>query len=215
MNKLNMKNLHRKAVCGKKNPDRFLDLVWTHSIIVKKICLEIVSNLNKNVCFKIDKELLKIGALVHDIGVYFCFDEDFNPDKKAPDYFYHGWQGEKFLRSQGINDNRILRFTTIHTGVGITKEDIKREKLNLPKKDFIPVSLEEEILTFADKFHTKAPAFVDFNEAKNKLEKFDIAKGVKMDLYRKKFGLPNLDNLKKEYRDWHKEFKNFWEEVRG
>jgi len=89
------------------------------------------------------------------------------------------------------------------------------KKLNLPKKDFIPVSLEEEILTFADKFHTKTPAFVDFNEAKSKLEKIDIAKGVKMDLYRKKFGLPDLDNLKKEYSDWHKEFKKFWEEVGG
>lgn len=215
MNKLNLKNLHKKAVCGKKHPDRFLDLVWTHSIIVKKICFNIVDNLNNDVRLRIDKELLEVGALVHDLGVYFCFDEDFNPNKKAPDYFYHGWQGEKFLRSQGINDNKILRFTTVHAGVGITKEDIKREKLNLPKKDFIPVSLEEKILTFADKFHTKAPAFVDFNEAKSKLEKFDIAKGIKMDLYREKFGLPDLDNLKKEYGDWHKEFKKFWEEIGG
>jgi len=215
MNKIDIKKLHSKAVCGKKHPDRFLDLVWTHSIIVKKICFNLVNNLNKNVRSKIDKELLKTGALFHDIGVYFCFDEDFNPDKKAPDYFYHGWQGEKFLRLQGIKDDKILRFTTVHIGVGITKEDIQREKLNLPKKDFIPVSLEEEILTFADKFHTKTPAFVDFNEAKSKLEKIDIAKGVKMDLYRKKFGLPDLDNLKKEYSDWHKEFKKFWEEVGG
>ena len=213
MNKLNIKDLHKKAVHGKKYPDMFLDLIWTHSMIVKKICFNFIDNLGKDARLKIDKELLEKGALVHDVGVYFCFDEDFNPDKKAPDYFYHGRQGEKFLRSQGIDDNKVIRFTTVHTGVGITKEDIKREKLDLPEKNFVPVSLEEQILTYADKFHTKAPVFVSFDEAKSKLEKHDIAKGVKMDQFRNIFGLPNLDSLKKEYESWHEKFNKFWGEI--
>ncbi len=215
LNSLDIKKLHLKAVRGKKHPDKFLDLVWTHSLIVKKICLNIVDNLDKKTRSGINRELLEKGALIHDIGVYFCFDEDFNPDQEAPKYFYHGWQGEKFLKSCGIDDKKLLRFTTVHPGVGITKKDIERERLDLPKKDFTPTSIEEEILTYADKFHTKSPSFVSFNEAKGKLEKINKNKGIKMDLYRKKFGLPNLHELKKEYKNWHESFKNFWKEIEG
>ncbi|NQU83128.1 MAG: HD domain-containing protein [Parcubacteria group bacterium] len=213
MNNASIKNLHKKAVCDKTHPDRFLDLVWTHGLIVRKICLDIVDNLDEDFSSKIDKELLENGALIHDIGVYFCFDEDFNPDKSAPAYFYHGREGEKFLRLQGIKDDKLIRFSSVHIGVGITKEDIKREGLDLPNKDFIPLSLEERILTYADKFHTKSPAFVSFDQAKDKLEKIDVSKGLKMEMYKKEFGLPSLNDLEKEYEAWHKDFDSFWKKI--
>ena len=208
-----IKKFHKLLVRDKKYPDMFFDLVWTHSRIVFEICTTLIENLSAQVKTQIDRSLLEKGAMLHDIGVYLCFDEDFNPDKKAPAYFYHGWEGERFLRNQGIVDEKLLRFTTVHTGVGITKQDIKRENLQLLKMDYIPVTLEEELLTYGDKFHTKSPAFVNFDKAKAKLEKIDLAKGKKMDYFYQKFGLPDFGTLKEKYRPWHKKFDTFWEEI--
>ena len=40
-------------------------------------------------------------------------------------------------------------------GVGFSKEDIARQNLPLPHRDMLPLSLEEKIICFADKFFTK------------------------------------------------------------
>jgi len=208
-----IKNFHKLLACDKKYPDMFFDLVWTHSHIVFEICTNLIKNLPVQVRNQVDKSLLEKGAMIHDIGVYLCFDEDFNPDSGAPAYFYHGWEGQMFLKNQGITDEKLLRFTTVHTGVGITKQDIERENLVLPKKDYIPISLEEELLTYGDKFHTKSPAFVCFEKAKTKLEKLDLAKGKKMDYFHQKFGFPDLEILKEKYRSWHKKFDAFWKKI--
>jgi len=94
-----IKKFHKLLVRDKKYPDMFFDLVWIHSCIVFEICTALIENLSAQVKTQIDKSLLEKGAMLHDIGVYLCFDKDFNPDKKAPAYFYHGWEGEMFLRN--------------------------------------------------------------------------------------------------------------------
>lgn len=42
-----------------------------------------------------------------------------------------------------------------HTGTGITRQDIQAQALPLPAQDFIPRTIEEQILAFADKFYSK------------------------------------------------------------
>lgn len=42
-----------------------------------------------------------------------------------------------------------------HTGTGLTKEQIEHEGWPLPARDFIPVTLEEQLICFADKFYSK------------------------------------------------------------
>ena len=42
-----------------------------------------------------------------------------------------------------------------HTGTGITKEDIIRQNLPLELKDYSPVTLEEKLICYADKFFSK------------------------------------------------------------
>jgi len=39
--------------------------------------------------------------------------------------------------------------------VGISKEDVIRNKLPLPARDMVPVSVEEEIVCYADKYFSK------------------------------------------------------------
>jgi uncharacterized protein len=37
----------------------------------------------------------------------------------------------------------------------MTKEDIRQQDLPLPARDMLPVSIEEEIICYADKFYSK------------------------------------------------------------
>ncbi len=43
-----------------------------------------------------------------------------------------------------------------HTGSGLTVEDIERQKLPLPHRDMLPISLEEKLVCYADKFFSKS-----------------------------------------------------------
>ena len=42
-----------------------------------------------------------------------------------------------------------------HTGAGLTKEDIIRKNLPLPHQDFLPETMEEKVICYADKFYSK------------------------------------------------------------
>ena len=43
-----------------------------------------------------------------------------------------------------------------HTGTGITVSDIRDQHLPLPLRDFSPVSVEEQLICYADKFFSKS-----------------------------------------------------------
>jgi len=214
MKKNDVKELHLLASKGRKHSDILFDLVWTHCLIVNDICRSIYKKLPKDKRNKIDLNLVEIGALIHDVGVYFCFIDDLNPEKKASEYFYHGIMGEKFLIGQGITDPKIVRFTTVHVGVGITKQNIVDEKLKLPLVNYVPISLEEKLVTYADKFHSKIPRFVNFDEARNKLVMYGEEKGEKLDILRQEFGLFKIEEIEAKYCDWHKNFRKKWEDVK-
>jgi uncharacterized protein len=42
-----------------------------------------------------------------------------------------------------------------HTGAGLSLESIVRQNLPVPHRDMLPVSLEEQVVCFADKFFSK------------------------------------------------------------
>ena len=42
-----------------------------------------------------------------------------------------------------------------HIGVGISLDDIRNFNLPLPERDMLPVSIEEQIICYADKFFSK------------------------------------------------------------
>ena len=41
------------------------------------------------------------------------------------------------------------------TGAGITKEQIEKQQLPLPHQDFLPETMEEKVICYADKFFSK------------------------------------------------------------
>jgi uncharacterized protein len=42
-----------------------------------------------------------------------------------------------------------------HIGAGISTADIRQQHLPLPNRDMIPISIEEQIICYADKFFSK------------------------------------------------------------
>lgn len=84
----------------------------------------------------VDMELVKMGSLLHDIG---------RSKTHGPT---HGFVGGKLLRELGV-DGRIARIAERHVGAGIPADEAK--KLGLPEEDFLPETMEERIVCYADK----------------------------------------------------------------
>lgn len=100
----------------------------------------------------IDTEFVREAAMLHDIGIFltdapriYCFGTE--------DYICHGYLGGELLRSLGME--RHARVCERHTGTGLRKEKIAENKWNIPVKDFVPETLEEQLVCFADKFFSK------------------------------------------------------------
>jgi len=187
--------LHQKYSAGKDQKEQ-LEIVWTHSLIVKNISLQIAQNLEKKYGIKTDQKLIEIGALIHDIGVYEYFDDDYKIEKN---YVQHGRTGYEILIKEGLSKKRA-RFSLIHIGVGFEKD--------------IPISLEEEIVAYADSFHSKKPVrFNSYESEKEKLGKFGPDKGYIYERYKDKFGIPELKELKDKYENWQKEINEWVDSV--
>jgi uncharacterized protein len=197
--------LHQKY-CHGKYYEKVLEICWTHSLIVAEIGLMLAKKVKTNFGIEVDNDLVEIGGLVHDVGVYSCFDDNF---KLIDKYVRHAFLGYKILKKEGIEE-KVARFALVHLGVGIYKEQIIQDELDLPKKDLIPISLEEEIITYADGFHSKnEPGFNSYKEQEEKMNKRLVDYKMALLRFKKKFGLPDLSKIEEKYKEWHKEI-NKW-----
>ncbi len=206
----NIADIHKKHTQGRYK-DVWFDINWTHSNIVLEIAFQFVEKL-KSQHILVDESLLKTGILLHDIGVYYCYDEELNPDNNKPGYINHGFIGHDIILDEGF-DESVARFANTHTGIGLTKDEIVKLKINAEPKDYIPVTLEEEILCYADKFHSKYPAFNEYDEVKAQIKKHSEDKIAVLERYREKFEIPNLDKLHKKYDEWNYKIDKFLSSV--
>jgi uncharacterized protein len=80
--------------------------------------------------------------------------------------------GGRLLRELGFE--RHARVCERHTGTGITKVQIERQQLPLPLADYIPETLEEQLVCYADKFYSKSrpERVLTVVETAQSLEKF-------------------------------------------
>lgn len=186
--------LHQKYSQGEKQ-EIILKVVWTHSLIVRDIALQLADNLIKN-GIKINKELVEIGALVHDIGCYQCY--EFYGRNLGP-YIQHGIKGYEILKKEGLSEE-IARMAMIHLGVGLVEENVIASSLPLEHKDYIPITLEEELVAYADNFHSKSgPKFDSFEKSRKKLAGLWPESVIIFDRFRKKFGEPKTRYIDGRY----------------
>lgn len=121
-----------------------------HSEQVRDKALEIA---DKHPELKLDRQFLSEAALLHDIGIFMC-DAPRIHCRGTHHYIEHGYLGAELLRKEGLPQHASV--CERHTGVGLTKEMIIENNLPLPHQNFIPQTLEEQVICYADKFYSKS-----------------------------------------------------------
>jgi len=125
------------------------EVLINHSEHVKNRALEISG---KHPEMHLDQQFIAEAAMLHDIGIFMC---------NAPrifchgtnKYIEHGYLGANILREEGLYKHALV--CERHTGVGISLEMILKNKLPLPHRNFLPITNEEQLICYADKFYSK------------------------------------------------------------
>ena len=127
----------------------------------------------------VDEYAAFAGGLLHDIGTYFVLAKDGSKaaDGKlefdGPNYILHGLRGYNYLIDNGFSED-IAQFARNHTGVGLTREQVVAQNLPLPAGDYIPRTVEQEIVMVADKYNSKSipPRFLTVDTYRRKAARF-------------------------------------------
>lgn len=84
----------------------------------------------------VDSRTVLAAALLHDIG------------RARIQTVRHGLEGAQILEREGV-EGKVVEIVRKHVGAGISAEEAKA--LGLPDLDYVPRTLEERIVCFADK----------------------------------------------------------------
>lgn len=125
------------------------DILLRHSISVTQKALRI--------CYahpelNLDVQFVEEAAMLHDIGIIRCDAPKIECHGTEP-YIRHGIIGAAMLRAEGLP--RHARVCERHTGAGISAEDVIAQGLPLPVQSYLPETLEEQLICYADKFFSK------------------------------------------------------------
>jgi len=156
-----------------------------HVSLVTAKALEIAKRLNLS---EESLTFIEESSMLHDIGICKVEDEDFGTS--GGPYITHGVSGADILRNEGYPKH--AKVAENHTGVGVYKEEIIEKNIPLPHKDFIPETLEERIISYADLFYSKTPEVLWQEKSLD-----EIRKGVS------KYGQKYSDVLE----EWIKQFE--------
>jgi uncharacterized protein len=117
----------KRAGCGQP--------IIEHCIGVTRIALELAEELRRR-GMEIDMRLVEAGAMLHDIG------------RCRTHSVEHGAIGGQMAREMGLPE-QLARIIERHVGGGITQEEA--ERLGLVRGNYIPETLEEKVVAYADK----------------------------------------------------------------
>ena len=122
------------AIINKYYPEdnELKHILLTHSRSVADKALWIA---DRHPELELDRSFLEEAALLHDIGVFLTDAPGIHCYGTNP-YICHGYLGS-------------------HTGAGMSLQSILAQNLPVPHRDMVPVSLEEQVICFADKFFSK------------------------------------------------------------
>jgi uncharacterized protein len=123
----------------------------THSRAVATLALKAAERVKD---LKPDTQFIEEAAILHDIAIF---------QVHAPKigcigpmhYIEHGYLGRKLLEEEDYPRHALV--CERHVGCGLSVEDIRKHKLPLPEREMIPITLEEKIICWADKFFSKIP----------------------------------------------------------
>ncbi len=122
-----------------------------HCQAVSKNALEIASQVD----ISLDLQLIEIGALLHDLG------------RSKTHGIEHALVGGEIAKKAGLPEE-VIHIIERHIGAGLKSDEAS--DLGLPTMDFLPVSPEEKIVSYADNL-TKGLKMGSFDEALSRLKK--------------------------------------------
>lgn len=134
---------------------RCLEILSIHSNCVYRKAEQLARRSKYADC--IDYRFLFEAARLHDYGIIgvdapgiYCFGHE--------PYIRHGILGAEHLRGvDPVRYARHARVCEVHIGSGLTASEIASQSLPLPHVDFLPETLEEKLITYADNFYSKNP----------------------------------------------------------
>jgi len=106
-----------------------------HTQAVSALAVEIAKQLQEK-GHQINVQLVEVGALLHDLGRSQTHSVD------------HAIVGAKLAQQEGL-PKEIASIIKRHVGAGITNEEA--QWLGWPEDNYIPQSLEEKVICYADK----------------------------------------------------------------
>lgn len=109
--------------------------VIRHVEAVSALAVEIAEACRKR-GFNVDLQLVEIGGLLHDIG------------RAKTHSVHHAVLGVDIARSLGLPEP-VVSIIKRHVGGGITAKEA--QKLGWPQDIYVPLTLEEKIVSYADK----------------------------------------------------------------
>lgn len=125
-------------------------ILLTHSNSVAEMALDVA---RRHPELHADTTFIAEAAMLHDIGIFMtdapgilCFGTE--------PYICHGMLGARLLRDEGLPLH--ARVAERHTGTGLTRAAIESQQLPLPPADYVPETIEEQIICYADKFFSKS-----------------------------------------------------------
>jgi uncharacterized protein len=84
---------------------------------------------------KVDADLVQVGAMLHDLG------------RSKSHGIDHAVEGARLAKELGL-DPKVINIIERHIGAGISADEAVR--LGLPRKDYIPETIEEKVVCHAD-----------------------------------------------------------------
>ena len=125
------------------------DLLLRHSRCVAGKALGVAKSHPE---LNVDMEFLEEAAMLHDIGIFLTDAAPIHCFGKYP-YIAHGYLGAELMRKEGLPRHALV--CERHTGTGLSLKEIEERGLPVPHRDMCPVSTEELIVCYADKFFSK------------------------------------------------------------
>ncbi|MEU4476151.1 HD domain-containing protein [Micromonospora sp. NPDC023888] len=171
------------------------ELVYTHCQIICAVAEQLLCDYPA----ALNAALVRVGSLLHDIGVYRLYNAAGQLDHGT--YVRHGILGHTLLRELGFPES-VSRFCSHHTGVGLTRDDVLQQGLPLPVRAYTARTLEEQLVMYADKFHSKTtpPTFVTASSYAASVRRFGDDKVDRFAAMVKRFGEPDLPSLSRRYQ---------------
>jgi uncharacterized protein len=185
--------------------ERLLDLVWTHCNIINDIVIQLYQAHPEKYTFPLEVAIQ--AALCHDIGVYLCSGFEWIPDQPTSQlpYAQHTIVGAWILYQEGYLPE-VVQVANMHSGVGLTANDVTAHQLQLPVDNYVPTTPMQRLLCYASKFHSKTPRFKTSAEIKDSLTQFGEDKLATFNSFVEEFGEPDLETISCQYEEWHKAF---------